>query len=116
LEASAIEGTPRLVTHLRRERNSGLAEKKKAATRKATGRLACEVCGFDFVIMYGTRGEGVCEVHHKTRLSGTENGTETSLDDLAVLCSNCHRVIHHADPMLSVEELSTVVKNGRLSI
>jgi hypothetical protein len=48
--ASVSEGGLRLVSHLRRERKRAVIEAKKAAVRGATGRLSCEVCGFDFSV------------------------------------------------------------------
>ena len=111
--ASVSEGGLRLVSHLRRERKRAVVEAKKAAVLSSTGRLSCEVCGFDFSVTYGSVGEGFCEVHHLSPLSASDESVTTTLADLAVLCSNCHRIIHRSDPMLSVAELSAVVRNGR---
>ena len=111
--ASVSEGGRRLVSHPMRERNHAIVEAKKAAVLSSTGRLSCEVCGFDFSVTYGSLGEGFCEVHHRSPLSASNGSVNTTLDDLAVLCSNCHRIIHRSDPMLSVAELSEVVRNGR---
>ncbi|MCB1920550.1 MAG: HNH endonuclease [Candidatus Competibacteraceae bacterium] len=112
LPSARTEGAARLVSHLRRERNRTIVEAKKAAILNATGRLCCEVCGFDFSATYGTLGDGFCEVHHLVPLSATSESVITKLDDLAVLCSNCHRIIHRSTPMLSVAELSKVVSRG----
>jgi hypothetical protein len=114
LPSAGTEGATRLVSHLRRERNRALVEAKKAATLNANRRLCCEVCGFDFSATYGPLGEGFCEVHHLVSLSASSESVTTTLDDLAVLCSNCHRIIHRSTPMLSVAELSKVVSRGRL--
>lgn len=113
LPRAEAEGTARLVSHLRRERNRAIVEAKKAETLNATGRLCCEVCGFDFSATYGALGEGFCEVHHLVPLSASTDSVTTTLDDLAILCSNCHRIIHRTEPMLSVSQLSEVVRNGR---
>lgn len=112
--ASVSEGGLRLVSHLRRERKRAVVEAKKAAVLGATGRLSCEACGFDFSATYGPVGDGFCEVHHLSLLSASDESVTTSLADLAVLCSNCHRIIHRSDPMLSVAELALVVRNGCL--
>ncbi len=111
--ASVSEGERRLVSHLKRERNRAVVEAKKAAVLNSKGNLSCEVCGFDFSSFYGSLGVGFCEVHHLNPLSGSDEFVTTTLADLAVLCSNCHRIIHRSDPMLSVAELSEVVRNGR---
>ena len=110
---SVSEGGRRLVSHLRRERKHAIVEAKKAAVLGSTGRLSCEVCGFDFSATYGSLGVGFCEVHHLSPLSASDESVATTLADLAVLCSNCHRIIHRSDPMISVAELSMVVRNGR---
>lgn len=111
---SIEEGNPRLVAHLRRERNAAIIKAKKASILKATGRLCCEVCGFDFKEFYGDPGEGFCEVHHLQPLSKADGKVRTELNDLAIICSNCHRVIHRLDPMPSIEGLSKKIRRKRV--
>lgn len=110
---STTEGKPRLVAHLRRERNAALVKAKKEATIKSTGKLCCEACNFDFSATYGKYGEGFCEIHHLIPLSKADGVVTTELKDLAILCSNCHRIIHRGDSMIEISELSKVVKSGR---
>jgi hypothetical protein len=98
---SALEGRQRLVKHLSRERSSRLAKMKKAVTLQQTGVLACEVCGFDFARAYPGIGLPFIEVHHLRALSATAKPTRTVLQHLSLLCSNCHRMIHFTDPMMS---------------
>ncbi len=104
INISVKEGGRKLITHLRRERNPQIVNAKKAQVLKATGTLKCEACDFDFVGKYGQLGYGFCEAHHKKPLSDSNREVETKLGDLAVLCSNCHRMIHRTKPMLSVNE------------
>jgi 5-methylcytosine-specific restriction enzyme A len=111
---SIIEGNPRLVAHLRRERNAAIVKQKKSAVLKATGKLCCEVCGFDFKEVYGEIGEGFCEVHHLQPLSKADGKVITELKDLAIICSNCHRIIHRLDPMPSIEVLSKNLRQKRV--
>ncbi|MCG3771892.1 MAG: hypothetical protein JW384_03089 [Nitrosomonadaceae bacterium] len=111
-EDEALEGRILTRVHRSRERNQKLVAKRKLQRRtECGGALTCEVCDFDFVAKYGDRGEGFAECHHKVPLaqSGT---TTTRLDDLATLCANCHRMIHVRKPMLSVEELRSLVYNS----
>jgi HNH endonuclease len=112
--AAVSEGGYRMVSHLKRERNRSIVEAKKAAVLKSKGSLSCEVCSFDFSVTYGSLGEGFCEVHHLSPLSASNENVTTTLDDLAVVCSNCHRIIHRSNPMLSVAELSKVIRASRL--
>lgn len=106
---SGKEGNPRLVTHLKRERNPALVKAKKKEVLKKAGKLCCEVCTFDFKKTYGEIGEGFCEVHHLKQLSKADGIVETELEDLAVVCSNCHRIIHKQNPMLTIEQLRQVI-------
>jgi 5-methylcytosine-specific restriction enzyme A len=70
--------------------------------------LCCEVCGFDFEQTYGERGRGYIECHHIVPLHVAGPRT-TRLVDLALLCANCHRIIHARPPWLTPAELRSVV-------
>lgn len=111
-EDEALEGRILTRVHRSRERNQKLVAKRKAQRRtECGGALSCEACGFDFVVKYGDRGDGFAECHHKIPLA--ESGTtKTRLDDLAILCANCHRMIHVRKPMLSVAELRSLINKS----
>ena len=67
------------------------------AMEKNNGRLLCEVprCHFDFVAKYGQLGEGFAHVHHLVPLATLpDEGSAMKLEDLAVVCPNCHAMIH----------------------
>ncbi|GGB55704.1 HNH endonuclease [Blastomonas aquatica] len=90
-----VEGHPRRVEHLRRERAPGLARDKKAAVLAATGKLACEECGFEPAAKHGPAFfDAGLDVHHKVPLADLPPGTKTALVDLALLCATCHRIEH----------------------
>ncbi len=96
-ELVGLEGAPlqRLVAHRRRERR--LRDAKIAqALNGAKGRLRCEVpgCDFDFERVYGALGAGYAQVHHLDTLSMRSRPSTTSLDRLAIVCANCHAMIH----------------------
>jgi hypothetical protein len=96
-EPEAEEGTEtrRLVVH--RSRESRLREAKLLQARQeGDGRLRCEVpgCGFDFKETYGALGEGYAHVHHVEALAGRKAPSKTRLSELAVVCANCHAMIH----------------------
>jgi len=103
------EGGRKLITHFRRERNPRIVAEKKAQVLKVSGKLKCEVCGFDFPEKYGDLGYGFCEAHHVKPLSDSNREIETKLEDLAILCSNCHRMIHRTKPMMSVDEFKKLL-------
>lgn len=80
--------------HLSRERNSSLTKKKKELALKLHGKLECELCSFDFYKTYGDIGYGFIECHHRTPLYELTESTVTKLDDLMLVCANCHRMLH----------------------
>ena len=105
---SAPEGGLALRAHLRRERDPKLRRKKIADARGRGRPIACEACGFDFGRAYGPRGQDYIECHHRTPLHITGE-TNTRLSDLALICSNCHRMVHRTRPWLTVEALHDLV-------
>lgn len=106
--AEAEEGRVLTSLHSRRERSRELVAAKKRQVLRDLGRLACEACGFDFGKRYGARGEGLIEIHHTQPLHTLAGGAKTRLEDLAVLCANCHRVVHAKAPWLSMAELKAL--------
>jgi hypothetical protein len=96
--------------HYVRERNPKLRAAKIDEALAMHGRVACEVCGFDFERTYGSRGARYAECHHVLPLHASGE-TTTRLDDLAVLCANCHRMIHRGDPWLTPAELRSVIES-----
>lgn len=105
-DAAAVEGRLLLSLHRKRERNPKLRAQKLRAVHKAGAPIACEVCHFDFGKTYGQIGEGYIEVHHVVPLHAS-GPTITKLADLALLCSNCHRMIHRVRPWLTPVQLRT---------
>lgn len=110
LDDEAPEGRILTAIHKRRERSPALARKKKAQVLKRFGALKCEVCGFDFAKRYGDLGVGFAECHHRAPLASLAQQSRTKLSDLAVVCANCHRMIHRSRPMVTVEELRLKLK------
>ncbi|MEM3192780.1 MAG: HNH endonuclease [Candidatus Parvarchaeota archaeon] len=76
---------------------------------------SCMVCGFNFENFYGEWGTGYAEVHHIIPLSDTRTNRETNPEtDLIVVCSNCHRMIHHfRHHVLTPNELKQKVRQRR---
>ena len=109
LPEPTTEGRKKLVQHLIRERNRALIERKKRAILKSAGCLACEVCGFDFRDHYGNLGDGFCEVHHRVPLSVATLEVQTNLEDLAVVCANCHRMIHRGGEVRELSDIRTAL-------
>jgi len=101
IEASkrAIEGA---ATESRsRSRNPGL---RIAALERAKG--SCEGCGINFHRKAGGLGRNCLVVHHKRQLRDTDQPRETKLSELAVVCANCHMMIHsNPDRALTLAQL-----------
>ncbi|MGG0937006.1 HNH endonuclease [Brevibacillus centrosporus] len=98
------EGKEQLRLHKIRERDPQLIKEAKRRFKKKHGDLFCEACGINFEKMYGERGKDFIEGHHKKPVSEMKEGETTKVEDIGMLCSNCHRMIHRI-PMVSIEEL-----------
>jgi 5-methylcytosine-specific restriction enzyme A len=105
----AEEGRILTRAHRVRERDGKLRAARCERAMKEADALACEVCDFDFEATYGERGKDFIECHHVKPLSELRPGTKTSLDDLALLCSNCHRMVHVRRPWLTVGQLKDLI-------
>ena len=116
LESSGfLEGKRIEKIHKARERNRKVIQlAKQEHAKKHKGCLPCEVCGFDFSKKYGKKiGDYFLEAHHKTPLGELDElqGTQTTVSDLAMVCANCHRMLHRAQ--LSIQKLSRIVKRRK---
>jgi predicted HNH restriction endonuclease len=111
-DVSAEEGRELLRLHRMRERNRGLVARKKRTVLSKSKRLVCEVCDFDFAAVYGPRGEGFAECHHTQFIAHSAPGRRTKPSELAVVCANCHRMLHRR-PWVTVSELRVLVSSQR---
>lgn len=96
-------------SHKRRERNRKVVERKKSDFLKIHGKIFCEICGFDFEEKYGERGTNFCEVHHTIPVSEMNPAHQTSLDELVIVCANCHRIIHRERPWLTMKQIKKIL-------
>jgi transposase-like protein len=109
----AEEWQGKLVQHFRRERDRHIVELKKADAFRCCGKLQCEVCDFVFTDLYGALGEGFIECHHTKQLATIQEGERTRLEDLAIVCANCHRILHKSTTTLTVAKLRKIVERHR---
>jgi hypothetical protein len=112
-DATFPEGGKKAVLHYRRERNPALAQKAKLRFLSKHGSLFCEVCTFKFTDSYGSHGEGFIEAHHTVPLGSLTEETETRVEDLRMVCANCHRMLHRGERWLTVAELMELVGLAR---
>jgi 5-methylcytosine-specific restriction enzyme A len=93
--------------HFRIERNSSISKKVKDIKG-----YVCEACEFDFKTKYGNLGEKFIEAHHLTPISTLEIGKFKIdiVNDFAVLCSNCHSMIHRLENPSDLKQLKSILK------
>jgi 5-methylcytosine-specific restriction protein A len=91
--------------HKRAERSRKLA---KEAKRFHGTRCQVPACGKDLFEIYGELAEGYIEAHHLIPFASLE-GRPTDLNpktDFAVVCPDCHRMIHRRPEPYTLEEIS----------
>jgi 5-methylcytosine-specific restriction enzyme A len=100
-EAPHLAGS---LIELRRYKMHRRIERNPRAGREAKRNhgLRCQACDLQFDERYGELGKGFIEAHHLRPIASLEEGAAVSYDiaaDFAVLCPNCHPMIHRtADP------------------
>ena len=107
-ELVGLEGELRLRMSAHRRREGALRAAKLAdGLRRGKGSLKCEVpgCGFDFSQAYGALGSGYAHVHHLRPLAEYGGVAKTTLDDLAIICANCHAMVHRGGECRGLEDL-----------
>lgn len=112
--ASAIEGELSYGTREHRSRESALRRKKIESVLARDGALRCEVpgCGFHFEAAYGDLGRGFAVVHHRDPL-GSGDVRRTRLEDLAIVCANCHAMVHLGGGTRALEEIGRAMERAR---
>ena len=112
----ANEGSVRLREHRSKERSRILSEAKRRTFRAEHGELRCEACARSTANLPAQLAEACFEVHHLLPLSSRNASSKTSLDDLALLCANCHRMIHRSDPLLSVVDFKALLQSSQVQV
>ncbi|MEI7869675.1 MAG: HNH endonuclease [Candidatus Methylumidiphilus sp.] len=95
------EGREQLKIHKRKERSAKLIKDFKAQLTD----FSCSICGFSFIEAYGELGHGFIEAHHIIPISKLKEQTKMSTNNLIAVCSNCHRMLHRKNPLLTAKEL-----------
>ena len=91
--------------HAYKERDKTLVKKAKARFKAQHSKLFCECCGFESGIFYGARGLDRIQAHHRRPIEELLPDSITRPEDLAMVCPNCHDIIHAKRPWLTVEAL-----------
>lgn len=114
-ESAKAEGKALFRLHRQLERDSQILRKAKLKRLNDREELTCDACSFDFTATYGELGDGFIEGHHTTPISQLDGETKTKVSDIALLCANCHRMIHRR-PAMSVADLRELVEQQRRSL
>jgi predicted HNH restriction endonuclease len=105
----ALEGRQSLHLVAHRHREAALRRRRIAQARGESpdGKLRCSVpgCGFCFEDVYGREAEEYIQVHHTTWLSNPDRDPRTHLSDLALVCANCHAMLHYLEPLRDLADL-----------
>lgn len=109
-QATIVE-TRKYAFHRKVERNRTVAKqaKKFHGTR-------CQACDLDFEERYGVIGKGFIEAHHLKPIASLEEGVAVTYDvaaDFAVLCANCHRMIHKSDDPSDLSQFRQAIASNK---
>lgn len=108
LEEVIVGKEGRMLTriHAYRERDRGFVKKAKNYYRKKMGgKLHCVACGLEPEILYDELGERCIEGHHTIPIEELQPDSITRVEDMAMVCASCHRIIHSRKPCLTIEEV-----------
>jgi predicted HNH restriction endonuclease len=109
-EIFGVEGKLLTRIHVYKERDKAFAARAKKFYRdKSGGKLCCEACGMDPLATYGPDGERCLEAHHRVPIEELQPDSITRVDEMAIVCASCHRIIHSKKPCLSVADVAKLV-------
>jgi 5-methylcytosine-specific restriction enzyme A len=107
---SFLEGGIRQITIELRFRSKDL----RIEAIKANNGYKCCICDFDFEETYGDLGAGYIEIHHLIPIGDSDKERLTTVDQVAVVCANCHSVLHHHGKIpIKVDVIKEVVERRR---
>lgn len=95
--------------HRLRERNQAVIKSAKDLFKQKNVKLYCQVCGFNFHDTYGEIGSDFIEGHHTVPISELKGEVITKVKDVALVCSNCHRMLHRKRPWSKMEDLKKLI-------
>ncbi|SDG57639.1 MrcB family domain-containing protein [Thalassobaculum litoreum] len=109
------DSTIKSITHIRQARLHYKLELSGSYAKKvkAVHGYVCQVCDFDFEKTYGEIGKGFIEAHHLVPVATLNPGHVATMNprtDFAVLCSNCHRMVHKTNPPMTIDELKKLIE------
>lgn len=110
-EPAGREGKLLTRIHAYKERDRAFAKRVREYYRqKNKGYLSCEACGMMPNQVYGAQGESCMEAHHKVPIEQLQPDSVTLVNEMAVVCANCHRIIHSNKPCLTIQEVRCLLR------
>jgi 5-methylcytosine-specific restriction protein A len=110
-----LESAKRYRQHRSIERNP-----KHSREVKRVQGTRCKACRWEMGELYGAKAAGVAHAHHLIPLSSLADGEIARFDpqdDFAVLCPNCHAVIHKLDDVSDLEGLRAMISSaGKMDV
>lgn len=106
-DGGSVEERRQYRMHRKIERNP-----RSASLAKTHHGYICQACGFDYLARYGELGRNYIEAHHLRPISTLSEGGVVRYDvakDFAVLCANCHRMIHRLPDPSKLDELRALI-------
>lgn len=105
-----LEGKEKFLQHWIHERNPKIiAIAKDIFKSNHNNKLFCEVCGFNFEEKYGEHGKDFIEGHHTFPISQMEANHKTTPEEIVMVCSNCHRMLHRRRPWITKSDLKNLL-------
>jgi predicted HNH restriction endonuclease len=86
--------------------------KLRVAAKKKWG-LKYYCCGFHFEKFYGQAAKGSAIVHHlQTFTTASDQQRKATIEDVRVVCANCHYILHLKNPPMGVNELKEIISQS----
>jgi 5-methylcytosine-specific restriction protein A len=101
---------------LTRERSYFYRNAQLVKQAKDAYGYTCWVCKFNFEEKYGELGTNYIECHHLNPLSerdDVEALQATTIEEVGMVCSNCHRMLHRRRPALTIEQLKLFLQEPK---
>lgn len=108
-ELAFPEGKETWILHRKSERNPEVVRIAKERYKERDPLMRCQVCLFSFAERYGEQGIGYIEAHHVLPVSEMPPDHQTKPQDLVMVCSNCHVMLHRKRPWLTHDELKQLL-------
>jgi predicted HNH restriction endonuclease len=80
------------------------------AAKKLNSDGRCEACFFNFNEKYGHLSKDCLIAHHVDPIGFRTNPKKTTINDLVLLCPNCHSIIHSQNPPIKIKTLMQNIK------